>query len=46
MEEIPPGQQRDVAEKLMSEIMFLAKTNNLTFDTRIEIPSRTHHCAQ
>lgn len=40
MEEILVDQQRDLAEKLISEIMFLAKTNNLTFDTRVEIPSR------
>ncbi|CAG4965784.1 unnamed protein product, partial [Parnassius apollo] len=42
MEQIPVGQQRDLAEKLISEVIFLAKTNNLTFDTRIEIPSSTN----
>lgn len=42
MEEIPLGQQRDLAEKLITEIMFLAKTNNLSFDTRIENPYFAH----
>ncbi|CAF4940476.1 unnamed protein product [Pieris macdunnoughi] len=43
IDEIPLGQQRDLAEKLISDILFLAKTNNLTFNTRIENPSRTNH---
>lgn len=38
IEEIPSG-QRDIAEKLISDVIFLAKTNNLRFDSRIETPS-------
>lgn len=30
--------QRHVAEKLISEVLFLARTGNLTFDTKIERP--------
>lgn len=37
IEEIALGQQRDLAEKLISENLFLAKTNCLTFDTKIEV---------
>ncbi|XP_063390805.1 uncharacterized protein LOC134676373 isoform X3 [Cydia fagiglandana] len=32
--------QRTVAEKLISEVLFLAKTENLTYDSKIETPSK------
>ncbi|XP_063632463.1 uncharacterized protein LOC134803592 [Cydia splendana] len=32
--------QRTVAEKLISEVLFLAKTENLSYDSKIETPKR------
>ncbi|XP_063543573.1 uncharacterized protein LOC134751976 isoform X3 [Cydia strobilella] len=32
--------QRTVAEKLISEVLFLAKTKNLSYDSKIETPSK------
>ncbi|KAL4710061.1 hypothetical protein ACJJTC_016463 [Scirpophaga incertulas] len=34
--------QREIAEKLISDVLFLAQTKNLRFDSKIETPSLIH----